>query len=80
MAQRISPKCIKGYDIICTNLGRIERNELGHEHGVPDPILTPCVQSDGLCWWLKPVGFSFSITLKVSNIKAFWQGGNIEEG
>lgn len=78
MAQRISPKCLQGYDIICTNLGRIERNEEGRKNNIPEPILTTCAQSDGLCWWVKPVGFSFSLTLKVSSVKNFWTGGPIE--
>ena len=78
MTQRISPKCLQGYDIICTSLGRIERNELGRKSNIPEPILTTCVESDGLCWWVRPIGFSFSLTLKVSNVKNFWRSENLE--
>ncbi|MAH29356.1 MAG: hypothetical protein CL959_01570 [Euryarchaeota archaeon] len=74
MTQRISPKCLKGYDIICNGAGRIERNELGKKYGVPEPLLSTCTETDGLCWWVRPLGFSFSMTLKVSRLKNFWQG------
>lgn len=75
MTKRISPKCLQGYDVICTGAGRIERNELGIKNGIPEPVLSTCAETDGLCWWVRPIGFSFSMTLKVANMKRFWQGG-----
>ena len=75
MTQQVSPKCLQGYDIICTGAGRVVRNEWGIKNGVPEPILSKCAETDGLCWWLRPVGFSFSLTLKVANMKGFWQSG-----
>jgi hypothetical protein len=78
MTRRISPKCLAGYDIICTDLGRLERNEQGRRADIPEPILTTCVESDGLCWWVRPIGFSFSLTLKVSKVQNFWAGEKFE--
>ena len=80
MTQRISPSYLQGYDVICTDMGRIERNELGRKNNIPDPILTKCARSDGLCWWVKPIGFSFSITLKVTSVSNFWKGCPVEQG
>ena len=68
----ISPKCLKGYRIDCRGAGRIELNEEGERRGCPEPIVGNCSQSDGLCWWLRPVGFAFTITLPIANLKRFW--------
>ena len=72
MARRISPKCLHGYDIICNGAGRIERNDEGAKNGIPEPVLSACAETDGLCWWVRPIGWSFSMTLKVANLKRFW--------
>lgn len=72
MKSRINPKCLNGYSIDCRGVGRIERTEEGERLGCPEPIVGNCIQSDGLCWWLRPVGFGFSITLPVINIRKFW--------
>lgn len=73
MTTRISPKCINGYDIICTGCGRIERNAEGVRMNIPEPFLSKCSESDGLCWWVRPIGFSFSLTLQVGKLKGFWK-------
>ena len=69
----ITPKCLNGYKVDGRNAGRIERTEEGERQGCPEPIIGSCIQSEGLCWWLRPIGFTFSITLPVLNIKNFWR-------
>ena len=78
MTTRISPKCLNGYDIICAGHGRIERNEEGVRQNIPEPFLSNCSESEGLCWWVRPIGFSFSLTLQVSTLNRFWKGGSSE--
>jgi|TARA_B100000035_G_C20696264_1_gene420620 hypothetical protein len=73
MCDRISPKCLPGYDIICHGAGQVERNAEGIKNNIPEPLLTTCAQSEGLCWWVRPIGFSFSMTLKVDKLKNFWK-------
>lgn len=73
--QRISPKCLEGYDIVCVGAGTIERNEKGRKNNIPEPVLSNCVKADGLCWWVKPIGFSYSMTLSVTKLKNFWREG-----
>ena len=68
----IEPKCLSGYKIYL-GTGRIEVTDEGARMGVPEPIVENCCQSEGLCWWLRPVGFSFSITLPVKKVRNFWQ-------
>ena len=68
----IEPKCLRGYKIL-TGAGRIERNDEGVRMNIPEPIVENCCQTEGLCWWLRPVGFSFSITIPVVNVKNFWR-------
>lgn len=74
MTHRISPKCLNGYDIICTGHGRIERNSEGARLNIPEPFLSNCSESEGLCWWVRPIGFSFSLTLQASSLQKFWRG------
>lgn len=71
---RIHPKCINGYAIDCKGAGRLERTPEGERLGIPEPIVGNCCHSEGLCWWLQPIGFSFSLTLPVANIRKFWRG------
>lgn len=73
MARRISPKCLNGYDIICSGAGRIERNPQGEKQGIPEPIIGSCIESEGLCWWLRPIGFAFSLTLPLARLSGFWK-------
>lgn len=67
------PRSLNGYRIDCRGVGRIERTEEGVKQGIPEPLIGKCCQSEGLCWWLRPLNFSFFITLPVGNIKNFWQ-------
>lgn len=69
----ISPKCLNGYRIDCKGAGRIERSEEGERMNVPEPFIGNCCQSEGLCWWLRPIGFSFSFTLPVASLRRFWR-------
>jgi hypothetical protein len=50
----------------------MERNAAGRQGGIPEPVLSHCIASKGLCWWIQPIGFSFSITLPVDQLSAFW--------
>ena len=68
----IEPKCLKGYKI-ARGCGRIERTPEGEKQGIPEPIIDTCCQTEGLCWWLRPIGFSFSLTLPIASIKNFWK-------
>ena len=70
---RIFPKCLDGYSIDCYGAGRVQVTADGEKQGCPEPIIGNCVQSEGLCWWLRPIGFAFSITLPAANIKRFWK-------
>jgi hypothetical protein len=72
MHRRISPSCLNGYDVICCGVGQMERNAAGRQGGIPEPVLSHCIASKGLCWWIQPIGFSFSITLPVDQLSAFW--------
>lgn len=72
----IEPKCLEGYKIF-VGTGRIERTEEGARMGVPEPFAENCCQSEGLCWWLSPIGFSFSLTIPVKGVRNFWE--NFEE-
>lgn len=72
----IYPKCLSGYRVACQGVGRIERTAEGEKQGCPEPIVGNCIQSEGLCWWVGPIGFGYSMTLPVTNIKKFWQEGS----
>ncbi len=68
----IAPKCLRGYLIDPRGAGRFVRSPEGERYNVPEPIIGYCMESEGLCWWLRPVGWYYSITLPVSKIKRFF--------
>ena len=68
----ITPKCLNGYKVDARGVGRVERTQEGERHGCPEPIVHNCIESEGLCWWLRPIGFAFTMTLPVANIRKFW--------
>lgn len=79
MKRRIQPSCLKGYQIDPSGVGRIELTDEGEKYGCPDPIIGNCIESEGLCWWVKPLGYSYTLTLPVTKLKKFWHQTNDDQ-
>ena len=72
MKRTVEPSCIKGYRIVVNGAGKLELTDEGEKYGCPDPFIANCINSEGLCWWLKPIGFAFTITLPVTSLRKFY--------
>lgn len=70
----IEPKELPGYAV---SRDAIKLSEEGAKHGALEPHLGRTENGD-LAYWVKPIGFSFSLRLRIEGLRGFFRGPHQE--